>query len=284
MLKLYPFERSALFRAHDFMNVILVDDDPAALRLLTGFCSMIDDVTVTGSFSNAEDAFSFAQKNPPQVAILDIIMPVENGITLTDRLQAILPDLLIFYATASDEYALSAYKRHAVSYILKPYSFADILDAMDRAKLLCSASKPHIFARTFGHFDLFINGTPLSFPRKKSKELLAYLIDRNGGSVSMEQLIDALWEDRAYDESVRSYFHVVLRDLKKTLKNAGIPELLVCSRDQNAINPALLDCDYYNFLNGNLAAIHSFQDEYMTDYSWSEPTVASLMEMKRNFV
>lgn len=245
---------------------------------------MIDDVTVTGSFTSPDAAFSFAQKNPPQAAILDIIMPMENGIALTDRLRAILPDLLIFYATSSEEYALSAFKRHAVSYILKPYSFADIFDAMERAKLLCSSAKPHILARTFGHFDLFLDGTPLAFPRKKSKELLAFLIDRNGGSVSMEQIIDALWEDRAYDESVRSYFHVVLRDLKKTLKNAGIPELLVCNRDQNSINAALLDCDYYNFLNGNLAAIHSFQDEYMTDYSWAEPTVALLMEKKQKFV
>lgn len=266
------------------MNVILVDDDPAALRLLTGFCSMIDDVTVTGSFTDAEEAFSFARKNPPQAAILDIIMPVQDGITLSDRLQALQPDLLIFYATASEEYALPAFKRHAVSYILKPYSFADIFDAMERAKLLCTAVKPHISARTFGHFDFFIDGTPLPFPRKKCKELLAFLIDRRSGSASMEQIIDALWEDRTYDETVRSYFHVVLRDLKKTLKNAGIPELLVCSRDQNAIDPSLIDCDYYRFLEGDLSAIRSFQDEYMTDYSWAEPTVALLTEKKQNFV
>lgn len=265
------------------MNVILVDDDPASLRLLTGFCSMIDDITVTGSFTDAEEAFAFSKSNPPQAAILDIIMPVQDGITLSDRLQSLIPELLIFYATASEEYALSAYKRHAVSYILKPYSFADIFEALERAKRLCTAAKPHIVVRTFGHFDVFIDGVALSFPRKKCKELLAFLVDRNRGFVSMEQIINALWEDRAYDESVRSYFHVVLRDLKKTLKSAGIPELLVCNRDQNAINPALIDCDYYHFLEGDLSAIHSFQDEYMTDYSWAEPTVALLCEKKHNF-
>lgn len=266
------------------MRIILVDDDMASLRLLTGFCSLIPDVTVAGSFSNAEDAFRFASTWPPDAAILDIIMPVQDGITLADRLYEINPNILIFFTTSSEQHALSAFRRRAVSYITKPYNFSDIFDALERAKLLCTQKQIHIRVRTFGHFDIFVNGTLLTFPRQKCKELLAFFIDRRSGAVSAEQIIDALWEERCYDSTVRAYFHVVLRDLKKTLKQAGIESLLICSRNQNAINPSLLDCDYYRFLDGDISAIHEFNDEYMVDYSWAEPTVAMLMKKKQEFV
>lgn len=266
------------------MKIILVDDDLASLRLITGFCSMVPDVTVAGSFSNAEDAFRFALVYPLDAAILDIIMPVQDGITLADRLYEINPDILIFFATASEQYALSAFRRRALSYITKPYNFSDILEALERAKLLCSQKRIHILVRTFGHFDIFVNGTLLTFPRQKCKELLAFFVDRRSGAVSSEQIITALWEERCYDSTVRSYFYVVLRDLKKTLKQAGIESLLVCNRNQNAINSSMLDCDYYRFLDGNISAIHEFNDEYMIDYSWAEPTVALLMKKKRDFV
>lgn len=266
------------------MRIILVDDDLASLRLIAGFCSIVPDVTVAGSFSDAEEALHFASLHPLDVAILDIIMPAQDGLTLADRLYEINPDILIFFATASEQYALSAFRRRAVSYITKPYNFSDIFEALERAKLLCSQKRIHILVRTFGHFDIFVNGTLLTFPRQKCKEMLAFFVDRRNGAVSSEQVIDALWEERSYDSTVRSYFYVVLRDLKKTLKRAGIESLLVCNRNQNAINASMLDCDYYRFLDGNISAIHEFNDEYMIDYSWAEPTVALLMKKKREFV
>lgn len=263
------------------MNIILVDDDLASLHLITRFCSMIPDITVAGSFSDAGEAFLFAKANPPDAAILDIIMPVQDGITLADRLYEINPDMLIFFATASDEHALSAFRRRAVSYITKPYSFSDIYEAVERAKLLCSQKQIHIRVRTFGHFDIFVNDTLLKFPRQKCKELLAFFVNRRSGAATAEQIMDALWEERC-DESVRAYFHVVLRDLKKTLKQAGIESLLICNRNQNSINPAMLDCDYYRFLDGDISAIREFNDEYMVDYSWAEPTVAILTKKKQD--
>lgn len=264
-----------------YMNIILVDDDPASLRLITTFCSMISDITITGSFTDAENAFLFAKNNPPDAAILDILMPIQNGLTLADHLYEANPDILIFFTTASDQYALSAFRRRAVSYITKPYSFSDIYEALERAKLLCAEKQVHILVRTFGHFDIFVNGTLLKFPRQKCKELLAFFVDRRSGSATTEQIIDALWEER-FDDSVKAYFHVVLRDLKKTLKEAGIESLLICNRNQNAINPAMLDCDYYRFLDGDISAIHEFNEEYMVDYSWAEPTVALLTKKKQD--
>ena len=63
-----------------------------------------------------------------------------------------------------------------------------------------------------------------------------------------------------------------------------VKTLLACNRNQNAINPSMLDCDYYRFLDGDVSAIEEFNDEYMVDYSWAEPTVATLMHKKNKFV
>ena len=149
---------------------------------------MIPDITVTGSFSDAEEAFLFAKSNPPDAAILDIIMPVQDGITLADRLYETNPDMLIFFATASEQFALSAFRRRAVSYITKPYSFSDIYEAVERAKLLCTQKKIHIKVRTFGHFDIFVNNTLLKFPRQKCKELLAFFSGRLA-TLGLEELL-----------------------------------------------------------------------------------------------
>ena len=49
--------------------------------------------------------------------------------------------------------------------------------------------------RTFGYFDVFVGDTPIVFRNKKSKELLALLVDRKGGYVTSEEAISFLWED-----------------------------------------------------------------------------------------
>ncbi len=56
-------------------------------------------------------------------------------------------------------------------------------------------------ARTFGYFDLFVDERPVMFKSAKAKELLAVLVDRQGGTVTTDQIIGTLWEDRPNDVS-----------------------------------------------------------------------------------
>lgn len=57
-------------------------------------------------------------------------------------------------------------------------------------------------ARAFGNFDLLVDGKRVAFKRAKSKELMAYLIDRHGASVTRREAFAVLWEDRTYDLSM----------------------------------------------------------------------------------
>jgi PAS domain S-box-containing protein len=135
-----------------------------------------------------------------------------------------------------------------------------------------------IFARTFGYFDLFVNGTPIVFTSSKEKELLALLIDRNGGTLTTDQAITYLWEDEPVDEHLYARYRKLAMGLKKTLAKYGIEHILINHGGVRSIDTTALLCDYYELLKGNEHYIKSFHNAYMTDYSWADDTLATLWD------
>ena len=65
---------------------------------------------------------------------------------------------------------------------------------------------------------------------------------------------------------------------KNTLANAGADDIIVKSRNTIRIKFELADCDYYEFLRGNLSAVNTYRGEYMVQYSWAEMTTAVLLK------
>jgi hypothetical protein len=135
-----------------------------------------------------------------------------------------------------------------------------------------------IFARTFGHFDLFVDGLPITFSSNKEKELMALLIDRNGGTLSASEAISYLWENEAADERVSSRYRKLAMSLKNTLAKYGIEHILINHRGVRSINVSAIKCDYYELLAGNEQYKNSFHNSYMSDYSWAEETLATLWD------
>ena len=123
--------------------------------------------------------------------------------------------------------------------------------------------------QTFGDFELFIDGKPVMFGRSKSKELLAYLIERRGNTVSRTQAFSALYEDKDYDRSMQKQFDNVIRNLRDILKKYNAENIFVLERASMRIKPELIDCDMYRFLDGDMDAINAYRGEYMNQYSWS---------------
>ena len=87
---------------------------------------------------------------------------------------------------------MKAFELHATGYLMKPVTAEDI-----RRELTFlykdSGRDKRVRVQTFGGFDVFVDGKPLEFKRSKSKELLAYLIDRHGANVTTGELCAALW-------------------------------------------------------------------------------------------
>ncbi len=135
--------------------------------------------------------------------------------------------------------------------------------------------------RCFGYFDVFFKDRPLIFKRKQSKELLAYLIDRAGAACTSGELTMALWEDEGDEKAQMNRLRVLINDLKNTLKEIGMEDVLIRDKREIAVNRDLIDCDYYKLLQGDKGMLDAYDGEFMLQYSWAELTNGRLDFMKK---
>lgn len=266
------------------MNIIVVDDEPLALR---DTARLVRDSVNEGEgevreFLLPRQALAFARGSRVDVAFLDIEMPGMSGLELAKALKEENPDARIVFVTSYDRYAVDAFAVRATGYLLKPARPEDVRreltfiydERRERSRLPGT-----VCVRTFGGFEVEVDGVPLSFKRSKSKELFALLVDRRGCGVTTREACAVLWEDVPYSTSQRSYFQNVVADLRAALAAAGVEAVLVRSRNNLAIDPALIDSDSYRFLEGDPAAVNSYHGDYLPAYSWAEYSAGPFMRM-----
>ena len=253
------------------MIAIAVDDEPLMLGALAKAISASPDITAVTKFSGCEEAIDHIKSNPADVAFLDINMRGMGGLALAEEILRICPECKIVFCTGYEEYAIPAFKLHASGYLLKPISAADIQAELDNIKGIRHREKP-LVVKCFGNFEVYANGRMLTFKRSKTKELLAFLVDRNGAGVTVAEIGVALWEDDE-DQKNHNYIHQLFYDLRHTLEAAGVGDIFERNNYLYSINPEKLDCDYYTFLKTGKP---NFFGEYMTQYSWAEKTCGSL--------
>lgn len=243
----------------------------------------LSEIQITGMFDNAQDALRFAQKNEIELAVLDVKMPGMDGICLGECLRDRYPDILLLFLSDSESYAMDAIRMHAVGYLLKPYTQEEVMYALETARLLSKRGKKRVFIKTFGHFDVFVDNKPIMFRSGKAKELLAFLVDREGGTVSTDQVICALWEERPNDEATQNLCSKVSKNLSKELEGYGVQELFITNRGIRRVDTELFDCDLYELLAGKTQAKRQFVGDYMLDYSWAEDRMGQLNKLVSAF-
>jgi two-component SAPR family response regulator len=155
--------------------------------------------------------------------------------------------------------------------LLKPISAEDVQAEINNIKGIRNREKP-LVVKCFGNFEVYVNGEKLAFKRSKTKELLAFLVDRNGAGVTVAEIGVALWEDSENKKS-QNYIHQLFYDLRQTMEAAGVGEIFKRNSYLYSVDPEKMDCDYYAFLKtGN----PKFRGEYMSQYSWAEETCGLL--------
>ena len=247
-----------------------MDDALPIMEDTVAMCRKLPQVTSVTGFTRPREALEWLVTHPVDLALLDIDMPEIDGLMLAERLKRCHPDAAVIFLTAFQQYAVQAVKLRASGYLLKPVSLEDLKEEVDYA---CSRKRErpssHIVVKTFGNFEIFVDGETLTFHRAKSKELLAYLVDRSGKGVSRAWIFAALWEEGQYNHSRQKYLDVVIRSLRDTLREAGIEEILEIKSGFLRVRPELLDCDLYRFLKNDPAAVNAYRGEYMAEYSWA---------------
>ena len=111
-------------------NVLIVDDEFLARKLLQGYVTKIENLNLVGTAQNAAEAFSLVNEHQVDILLLDIHMPDLNGIELARTLSNVPA---IIFTTAYSEYALESYEVSAVDYLLKPIAFPRFSAAIEKA-------------------------------------------------------------------------------------------------------------------------------------------------------
>ena len=268
------------------MNIIAVDDEELLLwRLDCELKLVFPDDKIT-CFGDTAELLKYIEKvvsagENIHYAFLDIQLSKETGLEIAKKLRETFPNVKIIFCTAFQEYAMDAFKLYANGYLLKPIKAEQIRELINTIEFATEEKAIRVTIHTFGNFDVFIDGKLVVFTKSKAKELLAYLVDRNGASVSSAEIGAVLWEDEIDSEALKDRVQHVKKDLRDTLSGYGVEKILVSGWNSLAIDKAQVSCDYYDFLKGDSDALKSYLGEYMTNYSWSEETAGALSFSKQ---
>ena len=257
------------------MIAIAVDDEVLMLGALVAAIKASPDISEVAQFSGCDEAFAFVKENAVDVAFLDINMRGMGGLALAEKIVGVCPDCKIVFCTGYEEYAIPAFKLHASGYLMKPVSAEDVQVEIDNIKGIRKSQKL-LTVKCFGTFEVYARGEKLTFKRSKTKELLAFLVDRNGAGVTVAEIGVALWEIDE-DQKNQNYIHQLFRDLRQALGTVNAEEIFQRNNYYYSINPEKLDCDYYAYLKTGRP---EFRGEYMSQYSWAEETCGLLWEKR----
>ncbi len=266
------------------MRIIAVDDELLQLETIMEYTAQLYPNASLHGFSKVSEVRAFMEDHTVDLAILDISLPGNlNGIGLGELLRSKNRDVKLLYCTGYADYAMDAFSQHANGYLRKPIRKEELkkeLQYILQMPTYGSSQKPYI--HTFGNFDVFVGDTPVTFRRSKSKEVLAYLCDREGSWVTNRELVTVLWDEQTDEAALSKYITTLVNDMVSALSQAGIGHIVKRERGKLRLQKMQVDCDYYDYLRGDAAAREHFHMEYMSQYSWGEDTLANLVKEQKN--
>jgi two-component system, LytTR family, response regulator LytT len=114
-------------------RTIAIDDEPLALKLISGYISKTPFLELVAAFDNPLSVMEFLENESVDLIFVDIQMPDLSG---TDFVRQLVNGPKIIFTTAYDHYALEGFKLNAVDYLLKPFSYEEFLTAAQKAQKL----------------------------------------------------------------------------------------------------------------------------------------------------
>jgi len=127
-------------KAADAVRVLIVDDHAVVREGLRNFLGMLPGIELVGEASSGAEAIELAPKVKPQVVLMDLMMPIMDGIEATRRLHELHPEVKVIVLTsfADDDRLFPALRAGAVAYLLKdigPRELAETIAAAARGEV-----------------------------------------------------------------------------------------------------------------------------------------------------
>lgn len=113
------------------INCLIVDDEPVARTIIRNYCGHLPDLHIVAECGHALEAKAILTTRQVDLLFLDIHMPVLSGIGFLNTLKKV-PQVI--FATAYEEYAITAFDLAVCDYLLKPFSLERFIIAVDKAR------------------------------------------------------------------------------------------------------------------------------------------------------
>lgn len=116
------------------MKILIVDDEKLARARLRELITKIGEHTIVGEAVNGNDAVEKTQEFAPNCLLMDIRMPVMDGLEAATHLMSMDAPPAVIFTTAYDQHALEAFEVNAVDYLLKPIRKDRLATALQKAR------------------------------------------------------------------------------------------------------------------------------------------------------
>lgn len=208
------------------MNILLVDDEQLARARLQRFIENNELGQVVAQASNGLEAIEAVEQFRPDVVLLDIQMPVMDGLEAAQHLSQLDVPPAIIFTTAYDEYALQAFDVQAVGYLLKPIRQDDLKTALSKLNKLNKVQtraltqdqcRSHISAKTHSGLELVPIENIILFRADHKYISVFYKSGHSHGKELGELLIDEPLKD--LEEEFNGVFSRVHRNALVNLKS-----------------------------------------------------------------
>lgn len=121
------------------LKILIADDEAPARNRLRELLAEIPDTEIIGEACNGKEALSMAAEDLPNVMLLDIRMPVMDGIEAAEHSLKLYHPPAVIFTTAYDAHAMQAFDMNAVDYLLKPIRRERLMLALKKARALLPA-------------------------------------------------------------------------------------------------------------------------------------------------
>jgi two-component system response regulator AlgR len=206
------------------MDILIVDDEPLARARLTRLINDIPNYHVIGEAGNADDAMHLIESLDPDIVVLDVRMPGDNGVILAKKIGLLDDAPAIIFCSAYEEYALAAFATTAIGYLVKPIRTEDLLQALEKATNINKLQKQHLLelaqqdaAKLALTPDFITAKHRLGISRILLDDVYYFMADQKYVTVvhkNGEHLID-----QSLKELEELYNHALLRSHRNTLVN-----------------------------------------------------------------
>jgi len=151
------------------LKILIADDETPARNRMRDLLGDIEHVSVVAEAKNGKEAIDLAQSTSPDVMLLDIRMPIMDGIEAAQHSQKLEPKPYIIFTTAFDAYAIKAFDLNAIDYLLKPIRLERLQTAINKAHALKPLSVEALksLQKVRSHLSIHERGRVLLVPIEK---------------------------------------------------------------------------------------------------------------------